>query len=248
MLPTEHPDLNFPRRSEVRLPADTRHVAEKVKKHSHVTPRVYLKRFAADGLLMAERPGNEAQPIGVPEIAVRKRFYTLKRRDGTGSNEVENSYAFLEGKVGAAFDAIDQGALPLDPAIKALLAEFIGTQMSRGVTYREMRSDHIKRNEEWLRDHVREAFLKHAPPERASEADEYARTYDLSRLETQTGMVEAGIGTGVILTNALVNMCWTIIRFDKPALLSSDQPWSAGSDPITRALGRQRSRRSCGCR
>jgi hypothetical protein len=43
MLPTEHLDLNFPRRSEVRLPADTEHVAEKVKRHSHVTPRVYLK-------------------------------------------------------------------------------------------------------------------------------------------------------------------------------------------------------------
>ncbi len=37
-------------------------------------------------------------------------------------------------------------------------------------------------------------------------------------------MIEAGIGTGIILTNALVNMCWTIVAFDKPVLLSSDQP------------------------
>jgi hypothetical protein len=37
-------------------------------------------------------------------------------------------------------------------------------------------------------------------------------------------MVQAGIGTGIILTNALVNMRWTIVGFDRPALLSSDQP------------------------
>jgi hypothetical protein len=199
-------------------------VPEKVKKHTHVTPRVYLRRFATHGLLIAERTGCEPEPIGVPEVAVRKRFYTLKRSNGTGSDEVENSLGILETKVTAAFTAIDRGALPLDLETKAVLAEFIGVQMTRGVRYREMRSDHIKQNEDWLREHVRELFLKYAPPERASEADEYASNYDLSRLETQESMVQAGIGTGIILTNALVNMCWTIVGFQKPVLLSSDQP------------------------
>ncbi len=199
-------------------------VAEKVKKHTHVTPRAYLRRFAAGGLLVAERTGREPEPIGVPEVAVRKNFYTLKRSDGTSSNEVENSLGTLESKVVAAFMAIDRGALPLDPEAKAVLAEFIGVQMTRGVRYREMRSDHIKQNEEWIRERVRELFLEHAPSERASEADDYASSYDLSRLETRESMVQAGIGTGIILTNALVNMCWTIVAFDKPVLLGSDQP------------------------
>lgn len=197
---------------------------EKVKKHTHVAPRVYLRRFATDGLLIAQRTGCKPEPIGVPEVAVRKRFYTLKRSDGTSSNEVENSLGTLENKVTAAFRAVDRGPLPLDPEAKAVLAEFIGVQMSRGVRYREMRSDHIKQNEGWLREHVRELFLKHAPSERASEAEDYASNYDLSRLETQESMVQAGIGTGIILTNALVNMCWTIVGFGKPVLLSSDQP------------------------
>jgi hypothetical protein len=199
-------------------------VPEKVKKHTHVTPRVYLRRFAADGLLVAERTGCKAEPIGVPEVAVRKRFYTLKLSDGTTSNEVENSLGILESKVTAGFAAIDRGTLPLDSETKAVLAEFIGVQMTRGVRYREMRSDHIKQNEEWLRERVRQLFLKHAPSERAPEADDYAKNYDLSRLETKESMVHAGIGTGVILTNALVNMCWTIVAFDKPVLLGSDQP------------------------
>jgi hypothetical protein len=199
-------------------------VPEKVKKHTHVTPRVYLRRFAADGLLIAERTGREPEAIGVPEVAVRKRFYTLKRSDGTRSNEVENSLGILENKVTAAFMAIDRRTLPLDPETKAVLAEFIGVQMTRGVRYREMRSDHIKQNEGWLREHVRELFLKHAPSERASEADDYASNYELLRLQTQESVVQAGIGTGIILTNALVNMCWTIVGFEKPVSLSSDQP------------------------
>ena len=202
----------------------SRPMTEKVKKHVHVTPRVYLRRFAVDGLLRAERPGHEAMDIGVPEVAVRKRFYTLKLADGTSSNTVENSLSVLEGKIDDAFRAIDAGTLPLPPETKAVLAEFIGVQMSRGVTYRRMRADHISKSEEWLRAHVRDLFLKHAPAARAAEADEYARNYDLSRLATQNGMVQAGIETGVILTNALVNMCWTVVGFDKPALLSSDQP------------------------
>ena len=52
-----------------------------VKKHLHVTPRVYLGRFAVNGLLIAERPGHAAEEIGVPEVAVRKRFYTLRLAD-----------------------------------------------------------------------------------------------------------------------------------------------------------------------
>jgi Protein of unknown function (DUF4238) len=98
---------------------------------------VYLRRFATDGLLIAERTGCEPEPIGVPEVAVRKRFYTLKRSDGTSSNEVENSLGILENNVTAAFMAIDRGVLPLDPETKAVLAEFIGVQMTRGVRYRE---------------------------------------------------------------------------------------------------------------
>jgi hypothetical protein len=49
-------------------------VPEKVKKDTHVTPRVYLRRFATDGLLIAQRTGCEPKPIGVPEVAVRMRL------------------------------------------------------------------------------------------------------------------------------------------------------------------------------
>lgn len=80
------------------------HAGEGQEAHTR-HPRVYLRRFAANGLLVAERTGCEPQSIGVPEVGVRKRFYTLKRSDGTSSNEVENSLGTLENKVSGRYGA-----------------------------------------------------------------------------------------------------------------------------------------------
>lgn len=205
---------------------------EKIKKHTHHTPRVYLRRFAtSDDMLMAERPGRQAaKPIPVPEVGVRKRFYTLESSDGTHSNRVEDSLGLLENQVKQAFLQIDDEALPLDIPTKVILAEFLGQQMARGITYREMRAAHIAEHEPWLRNHVRELYLKHSdkldnpPADLNAAADEYARNYDLSKLENQNAVVQDAVQTGVVLTNALVNMCWSVVRFPKPVLLSSDQP------------------------
>ena len=122
---------------------------EKVKDHTHHTPRVYLRRFAdLDGVLVAERPGKQAaKPIPVPEVGVRRRFYTVELSDGTHSNEVEDKLALLEGKVKNAFREIDNEALPLDFPTKVIVAQFLGQQMARGITYREMRSAHIADHE-----------------------------------------------------------------------------------------------------
>jgi hypothetical protein len=199
-------------------------MTKKVKKHTHTTPRVYLNRFATDGLLMAERPGHLAKPIGVPEVAVRKRFYTLTLPDGTSSNEVEDNLAMLEGEVANALREVDREELPLASRTKAVLAEFLGMQMARGVTYRRLRDGHMETKEPWLREQARKAFLKHAPLERAHEADDYAADYDLTWLFNQNATVKAQTETGIILANGLVNMCWAFVRFDEPVLLSSDQP------------------------
>lgn len=205
---------------------------DKVKDHTHHTPRVYLRRFGTpDEMLIAERPGKQAaKPIPVPEVGVRRRFYTVELSDGTHSNEVEDKLALLEGKVKHAFREIDNETLPLDIATKVIVAEFLGQQMARGITYREMRSAHIADHEPWLRNHVRELYLKHSdkledpPADLNAAAGEYARAYDLTKLEDQNVVVRDAVQTGNVLTNALANMCWSFIRFREPVFLSSDQP------------------------
>lgn len=166
-------------------------MAEKLKKHQHVTPRVYLRRFATAGQLMAQRPGAEPMPLGVPEVAVRTHFYTVRLQDGSRSNMVENSLADLENDVAYVFGSIDREHLPLNASEKAVLAEFLGTQMARGMGYRLMRSSHIQNNEAWIRNHVKELFLNYAPEDRAWEADAFARDYDLGELTVQNEEVRA---------------------------------------------------------
>ena len=98
------------------------------------------------------------------------------------------------------------------------------------MAYRELGLDHLAKHESWLRERARQGYLKHAhlledPPEDLeAAAAEYAEKYDVTRFATQTEMVRRGLATGIGLANALVNMCWTIVKFDKPALLGSDQP------------------------
>jgi hypothetical protein len=163
-------------------------------------------------------------------VGVRRRFYTVELSDGTHSNEVEDKLVLLEGKVKHAFREIDNEVLPLDIPTKVIVAEFLGQQMARGITYREMRSAHIADHEPWLRNHVRELYLKHSdkladpPTDLNAAAKRYARAYDLTKLEDQNVVVRDAVQTGNVLTNALANMCWSSIRFRKPVLLSSDQP------------------------
>jgi hypothetical protein len=205
---------------------------EKVKKHTHHTPRVYLRRFAdSNDMLMAERPGRQAaKPIPVPEVGVKKRFYAVELSDGTRSNAVEDSLGLIEGKVKHAFREIDNEALPLDVPTKVILAEFLGQQMARGLTYRELHAAGISQGEAWLRSRVREIYLSRRPEfddppaDLEAAADEYARNYDLSALDAQNVVVIDSLQTGVVLANALANMCWSFVSFPKSMLLSSDQP------------------------
>jgi hypothetical protein len=74
------------------------------------------------------------------------------RAAGVSQTNVERT--LLEGAVNSAFAQVDAGKLPLDPSTKALLAEFIGTRISRGVAYRQLRREFLPCQEPMLRERV----------------------------------------------------------------------------------------------
>lgn len=125
----------------------------------------------------------------------------------------------LESRVTEVFAQIDADQLPLSVSSKAVVAEFIGTQMCRGMQYRDLHRWLYDQRESALRARVRELYQEHAP-DRMAEAE----TYDLTRLRRQNEVVRALVGTSQLLSNVIVNMRWQIIRWAKPILLSSDQP------------------------
>jgi hypothetical protein len=189
--------------------------SQKVKRHTHATPQVYLRRFAVGGGLMTERA---PEPLGTPVVGVRTGFYTLDTPEG-GSNQFEDALGALENRVNPVFAKIDAAQLPLDTTDKVVMAEFVGTQMCRGVTYRDLHRVLFVERELFLRERVRAIFQRHAP-ERIAEAE----AYDLSRMTTQNEAIRASVETGQVMANVLMNMRWQVVRWSKPVLLSSDQP------------------------
>jgi hypothetical protein len=192
--------------------------APKVKSHTHATPQVYLRRFAVDGLLIGQSTGQVPRQLGTPVVGVRKRWFTLETAHGR-SNQLEDALAALESRVKHVFAKFDAAQLPLSSDDKAVMAEFIGTQMCRGMGYRELRRALFDQRVPALRDRVREIYREHAPA-RIAEAE----SHDLSPLISKNETMRALVDTSRVMANALVNMRWQMVRWPRPVLLSSDQP------------------------
>jgi Protein of unknown function (DUF4238) len=125
--------------------------SQKVKDHTDATPQVYLRRFAVDGAVMSQRTGGSPTLLGTPVVGVRRRFYTVETRQG-GSNQVEDALMRLEDRVCRVFAKVDAAQLPLSTPDKAVMAEFIGTQMCRGMKYRSLHRGLFEEREPVLRD------------------------------------------------------------------------------------------------
>ena len=192
--------------------------SQKVKRHTHATPQMYLRRFALNGELVGQVAGQEPKLLGTRVVGVKTGFYTVKTAQG-GSNQVEDSLGVLEGRATRVFAKIDADQLPLSTTDKAVMAEFIGTQMCRGVQYRGLHRGLFDQREPMLRERVRAIYREHAP-ERIAEAE----TYDITRVIGKNQVIGASIETSQVMTNVLVNMRWQMVRWPKPVLLSSDQP------------------------
>ena len=80
--------------------------------------------------------------------------------------------------------------LPLSTTDKAVMAEFIGTQMCRGVQYRGLHRGLFDQREPMLRERVRAIYREHAP-ERIAEAE----TYDITRVIGKNQVIGASMGT-----------------------------------------------------
>lgn len=183
----------------------------------HLTPQMYLRRFAIDGAVMGQFAGKQPRRMGTPVVGVVNGFYTIETPDGS-SDEVEDALMGLEGRANRVFDQLDDGQLPLTITDKVLLAEFIGVQMCRGQQYRDLGLVVFDQVTPELRERARALVHEHAPEHVGAE------TFDLSTLQSQNQVVLDAIRTSRLATNALANMRWQVVRWSEPVLLSSDQP------------------------
>lgn len=188
---------------------------------SHIVPRTYLRRFA-DGERIAMRLVGESETrlSTVGNVAVRKDFYVRHRRDGSEIHDIEWSMAHSENAVAPVLREIED-RWPLTDRDKTTLGEFTALQLLRTPRFREWHEQFINQTIDEMRT---EEGLKAISPDAAKLArpDDVDRLGEHMKEDTQRHVRMLGLlnKVGSILTS----MHWTLLRFDKPLVVTSDHP------------------------
>ena len=178
--------------------------------HSHVVPRGYLNLFAFKGMIVCHfTDDGRVEAINTSNVAVRKNIYAERMDDGCLSNAVEQAMGPSESSAIDIFQEIE-AHWPLDRNDRATLAEYLGLQVVRGPAWmhnfeeiRRQSMDRARRQSELTSD--------------AWKLVEAELGTDRFRLETMMGQI-AKMGS------LLGSMHWSLLRFGKPRLLTSDHP------------------------
>lgn len=182
---------------------------------SHVVPRLYLRNFS-DGERIAMRltGAAESRVVGVGDAAVQKAYYRRTRPNGTEIDDVEWSLSVLEGSTAPILREVEH-RWPLSLEDKVCLAEFFAAQYARGRAWRRFYHHLLdKRLDDWgSEDHG----LSREPS-----AEELARAGEHLASDSQTLIRMLSLIPKA--RSIFASMRWTLIRFNGPVLVLSDEP------------------------
>ena len=189
---------------------------------AHIVPRAYLRGFADDDERIALRmvEGGDQVVTSINNAAVRKAFYRRTRPDGTPIDDIEWAMSRLESHVAPLLRELED-RWPLAYGDKAILAEFAALQLVRSPRWRAWHDQFVDKTvDEWRRGE--------GLPESAVEAsdDELHRWIERAanqiRGDTQRHVkMLALLGK---LASILGSMNWTLLRFERPLVATSDHP------------------------
>jgi hypothetical protein len=194
-------------------------VKYKVVKRPHVVPRGYLRGFGAGEIIsMHLIEGAAPRDVPIAKAGVLKGFYRRERPDGTPIYDIDWSLDHID-KVAPAILRQVAERWPLDMADKALLAEFIGTQLVRGPRWRDW---HLAFNDDYF-DEVRSSGqFRGLEPEGQSYEDALAEQKRI--LDSDTAVLTKMLSYSAKTTQVLGSMHWTLVGFPRPWLATSDHP------------------------
>lgn len=205
-------------------------------KSHHVVPRRYLARFAKDGLVEVVRFGADAGPESIRRAARVSEFYTTRGAAGEPVDLVERWLNDVEKMLYPGFQAIDGGQWPLKPEDRERVALWIAVQYLRTPIVRELgtklgglvveqelsdaaRADFVQRQ---LRDHpdADEQVVR----EIAETSLDQAKRHLLAKAASAEWHADGIERYARPLAEGLLQRQWTIIRFRRSALVTSDDP------------------------
>lgn len=188
---------------------------------AHIVSVSYLRNFAReDGIGVCLVDDGRHFTNSPKNVGWRKRYYSRTRPDGTRIDDVEWSMSHLEGAVAPLLREIEQ-RWPLDNSAKATLAEFTALQLLRGPRFRHWGEQQL---EQAIEDMGADEGLKSL----SSEYGLPVRSHDVERVANQlrsaTHRHVRMLALISKIASILGSMHWTLLRFDRPLLATSDHP------------------------
>lgn len=197
----------------------------------HTVPRMYLEGFA-DGPRMTaiNVRTSKVHGISIKDATTQRYFYSSPSAEDP--NGFEDALSTVEDRAKPLLTKIDNGLWPLAPEERAVFAAYLALQFMRG-------PDHRRQLHQAMNTVVRQLA--------ATDPDELARLMSLRGAPDGLGFLTEGLDESQALDGHLSEMStglaeiaylfvirrWRLVRFDEPALITSDAPVTPMPDPMS---------------
>lgn len=210
----------------------------------HTVPKFYLRGFAnnAERITTVRLPGDRRYTQKIGSTAATNRFYSI---DGhpDGADAFEKALSDLEGDAAQVLRAIESGTWPLSAEQRLMLSTFLAVQFVRGPDHRRT-MDYVAAQmtrlevtftgrdnvQKWAKhrygveldeDEVEELWQQHTRPE--------GPPITLAPIAHIAQIIESAEK----LLPFIVGRPWTLVRFNRRPLVTSDSPVGLIPSPET---------------
>ncbi len=198
--------------------------------------KFYLKGFSngRDQVRRMDTSGEQSIKVSINDATVRKDFYTLTLPDGEKSDILERVFSGIEADASRALRSVTSGAWPIAGEQRFNLAQWISLQ--------HLRSEGQRENQQWTRSNVirlavgiagKEALRRHietATNSPISDQELDSEWLDLTKPGGPTLASDPASHGQLIgrllprMTNHLAGAHWTVFKFNRRTLNTSDHP------------------------
>jgi hypothetical protein len=212
-------------------------------RRQHVVSQFYLKGFADDAHVIqrVSLPGDTFVLLSTSDATVQRDFYTITFSDGSQSDGFEQAFSAVEGVAAEALAAILAGTWPIDGSRREAMSTWIALQHLRSEDVRtgqtEMNADMIRLVVGVSGKRALRQVIERADSRSLSEEELNWEWEDLTKpggpnlrpniaehMQVLTSLMD---GT----SRYLYDCHWSISRFTRRALVTSDHPVSLLARP-----------------
>ncbi|MFJ3499787.1 DUF4238 domain-containing protein [Streptomyces sp. NPDC090135] len=212
-------------------------MAERIRRQ-HTVSKFYLKGFSSDEgrIRRVSLPGEPSVVLSARDASVVKDFYTVTLPDGSLSDYFERAFSKVEGEAAEALRLIIEGEWPIKGKGRASFAEWVALQHLRS---EDVRSSQGAFNSEMIRLVVgvsgKEALrsvIEKAEGRMVSDEELDWEWRDITKVGgpdiKSTANQHIRLLTSLLpkMANYLYNCHWTLFRFKRRSIVTSDHPVS----------------------